>query len=78
MQTGSGGQMLNIDDLSSNTAHGPALDGRNIPHMVAPGCEVNLTVPGGYDLMCGTSMASPNVSGAVALFIEYYRNLLRR
>jgi serine protease AprX len=71
----SGGQMLNIDDLSANTAHGPALDGRKIPHMVAPGCDVDSTVPNGYDLMCGTSMASPHVSGAVALFIEYYRNL---
>jgi serine protease AprX len=76
MQTGSGGQMLNINDLSDNTAHGPALDGRKIPHMVAPGCNVDSTVPGGYALMCGTSMASPHVSGAVALFIEYYRNLL--
>jgi serine protease AprX len=76
MQTSSGGQMLNIDDLSSNTAHGPALDGRKIPHMVAPGCDVDSTVPGGYELMCGTSMASPHVSGAVALFIEYYRLLM--
>jgi serine protease AprX len=75
MQTGSGGQMLNIDDLSDNTAHGPALDGRKIPYMVTPGCDVDSTVPGGYDRMCGTSMASPHVSGAVALFIEYYRNL---
>ncbi len=30
---------------------------------------------GGYGLKCGTSMASPAVSGAVALFIEYYRGL---
>ncbi|HKQ50154.1 MAG TPA: S8 family serine peptidase [Phycisphaerae bacterium] len=76
MQTSGGTQILEIDDLSSNSAHGPALDGRKIPHMVAPGCYVDSTVPtNSYGLNCGTSMASPHVSGAVALFIEYYRGL---
>ena len=76
MQTYSGAQILQIDDLSSNTAHGPALDGRTIPHMVAPGCYVDsTTTSSSYSLKCGTSMASPHVSGAVALFIEYYRSL---
>ena len=70
----------NIDSLSANSAHGPALDGRRIPHLVAPGCRVDSTVPdfaGGYDflLQCGTSMAAPQVSGAAALFVEYYRDL---
>jgi len=75
MQNSNGSQNLAINDLSSNSAHGPCLDGRKIPHMVAPGCNVDSTVIGGYGLMCGTSMASPQVSGAVALFIEYYRGL---
>lgn len=74
MQTGSGSQITDIDDLSANTAHGPALDGRTIPHMVAPGCSVDSTVLGnGYGLACGTSMASPHVSGAAGLFYEMYR-----
>ena len=65
-----------INDLSFNTAHGPALDGRLIPHMVAPGCYVDsTTMYGSYSLNCGTSMASPQVSGAVALFYERYRKL---
>jgi hypothetical protein len=72
--SGSGTQILDIDDLSSNTAHGPALDGRTIPHMVAPGCYVDSCTTGsGYTLLCGTSMASPHVSGAVGLFFEYWR-----
>jgi len=75
MQTSSGAQILAINDLSSNTAHGPCLDGRKIPHMVAPGCYVDsTTTTSSHTLMCGTSMASPHVSGAVALFIEYYRS----
>ena len=77
MQNGSGVQNLAINDISSNSAHGPALDGRLIPHLVAPGCYVDSTVVTGqdYDLLCGTSMASPQVSGSAALFFEYYRNL---
>ena len=73
MQNSSGVQYPNINDLADVTAYGPALDGRTIPHMVAPGCYVDSTVPGGYGLMCGTSMASPNVTGSVALFVEKYR-----
>ena len=65
-----------INNLSYNTAHGPALDGRKIPHMVAPGCSVDSSVMGGYyALNCGTSMASPQVSGAAALFYERYRKV---
>lgn len=68
-------QLPDINDLSANSAHGPALDGRNIPHMVAPGCRVDSTIPvDDFGLKCGTSMASPHVSGGVALFIEQRRS----
>ncbi len=76
----SGNPIDTFDDLSANTAHGPALDGRTIPHLVAPGCHVDSTIPdfgGGYgfQLICGTSMAAPQISGAAALFTQHYRRL---
>lgn len=74
-QTSATVQLTAINDLSSNTAHGPALDGRRIPSMVAPGCSIDSANSAtGHGLMCGTSMASPQVAGASALFVQYYRN----
>lgn len=74
MQSSPTVQYAAIDDLSDNSGHGPARDGRSIPAMVAPGCDVDSSLSAtGYGLACGTSMASPQVSGASALFFEYYR-----
>ncbi len=75
MQSSPTVQYAAIDDLSANSGHGPARDGRSIPAMVAPGCDVDSTISAtGYGLACGTSMASPQVAGASALFFEYYRS----
>ncbi|MGY6587193.1 MAG: choice-of-anchor J domain-containing protein [Wenzhouxiangella sp.] len=76
LQTTAGTQESNIFRVSPNSAHGPACDGRQIPHIVAPGCRTDSTSPAsgttGWGLSCGTSMASPVVSGAVAVWAEKY------
>jgi len=41
-----------------------------VPDLVAPGVDVLSCVPGGFDLMDGTSMATPHVAGLAALLIQ--------
>lgn len=73
-QATNGAPLTTWRSISPNSAHGPALDGRTIPHVVAPGCRVDSTTPNGaHGLSCGTSMASPHVSGGMALFGQAYR-----
>jgi hypothetical protein len=75
LQTGVGSHTPDFFSVSGNSAHGPACDGRQVPHIVAPGCNTDSpNSPSGYGLNCGTSMASPVVSGSVALFWQQYRN----
>ncbi len=77
LQSG-GTQLPGIFNISSNSAHGNACDGRRVPHIVAPGCSTDSASnasDSAYTLMCGTSMASPVVSGSVAVFIEKYRDM---
>jgi hypothetical protein len=75
MQSG-GVQLSGIFDVSANSAHGPACDGRQVPHVVAPGCSTDSTSSAGdtsFAFLCGTSMASPVVSGASALYWQRHR-----
>lgn len=75
LQAGNSSQLTDIFDVSSNSAHGPACDGRLVPHIVAPGCSTEAPdSSSGYGMKCGTSMASPIISGSVSLFWEQYRN----
>ncbi len=40
------------------------------PDVSAPGVNILSTVPGGYDILNGTSMAAPHVAGAIAVIKE--------
>ncbi|MEU4836221.1 S8 family serine peptidase [Streptosporangium sp. NPDC023615] len=49
------------------STRGSGENGEIKPNLAAPGVDVRSSVPGGYDVFSGTSMAAPHVAATVAL-----------
>lgn len=76
----------NMDDLRGSSSRGPTADGRIKPDIVAPGSyvtggragsscnSVTSCFDANHSFSIGTSHAAPQVTGAAALFTEFWRN----
>lgn len=68
------GNLTYQDVLASSSSRGPAHDGRIKPDVCAVGTSVNSTMdPDTYQVLTGTSMSCPGVSGTLADLYQAYK-----
>lgn len=64
------------DVISSYSSFGPTVDGRLVPQIAAVGSSVySLDYNNSYQVMSGTSMATPGTSGTLVLLYERFKNI---
>ena len=64
--------------VSAFSSWGPSADLALLPDLVAVGSDVASAIPGGYEVMSGTSMAAPQITGIAAAYIAENGDLLSR